>query len=54
MKSKYLLGLTLTEIQEAVAELNLPKFTAKQIADWIYVKRVKSIDEYFTQQSRTA
>lgn len=45
MKSKYLLGLTLTEIQEAVAELNLPKFTAKQIADWIYVKRVKSIDD---------
>lgn len=40
-----LLGMTLAEIIESVAELNLPKFTAKQIADWIYLKRVKSIDE---------
>ncbi|MDD3788186.1 MAG: 23S rRNA (adenine(2503)-C(2))-methyltransferase RlmN [Petrimonas sp.] len=43
--SKYLLGLTLAEITESVLELNLPKFTAKQIADWVYVKRVKTIDE---------
>ena len=40
-----LLGLTLAEISESVQELHLPKFTAKQIADWMYVKRVKSVDE---------
>ena len=26
-------------------ELGLPKFTAKQIADWLYKKDVSSIDE---------
>lgn len=45
MNLEYLLGLTLSEIQQAALELNLPKFTAKQIADWIYVKRVKNIDD---------
>jgi len=40
-----LLGMTLAEITESVTELNLPKFTARQIADWVYLKRVKSIDE---------
>ena len=45
MNSEYLLGMTLSQIQEAVLELNLPKFTAKQITDWIYVKRSASIDE---------
>ena len=28
-----LLGMTLAEITDSVVELNLPKFTAKQIAD---------------------
>lgn len=42
---KSLLGMTLSEITEIVLENNLPKFTAKQIANWIYVKRVKTIDE---------
>ena len=45
MKKEYLLGMTLAELQEAVEKLGLPKFTAKQIADWIYVKRISSIDE---------
>lgn len=45
MKKEYLLGMTLSEIQEEILKLELPKFTAKQIADWIYVKRVKSIDQ---------
>ena len=44
-QKQYLLGMTLTEITESVTELGLPKFTGKQIADWIYVKRVKRIDE---------
>lgn len=37
--------MTLDEIQERILQLGLPKFTARQIADWIYVKRVKTIDE---------
>ncbi len=37
--------MTLKEITEAVKGLNLPKFTARQIADWVYLKRVKNIDE---------
>jgi len=44
-QKQYLLGMTLAEITESVTELNLPKFTARQIADWVYLKRVKSIDE---------
>ena len=44
-QKKYFLGMTQAEINECVTELNLPKFTSKQIADWVYLKRVKSIDE---------
>ena len=40
-----LFGKTLSELQELVLELNLPKFTAKQIADWLYKKQISSIDE---------
>lgn len=41
----HLLGMTLDELKEVVSECNLPKFAAKQIADWLYKKRVTSIDE---------
>ena len=44
-QKKYLLGMTLAEITESVKQLNLPGFTAKQIADWVYVKRITSIDD---------
>lgn len=44
-KKQHLLGMALAEITEAVQDLKLPKFTAKQIVDWVYVKRVGSIDE---------
>ena len=44
-EEKYLLGMTLAEIANEVELLKLPKFTAKQIADWVYVKRVSTIDE---------
>lgn len=44
-QKQYLLGMTLAEITESVMELGLPKFTGRQIADWIYTKRVKRIDE---------
>lgn len=44
-QKRYLLGMTLQEITEAMVELGLPKFAGKQVADWVYVKRVKGIDE---------
>lgn len=40
-----LLGLTLTELQTVVKNLGLPGFAAKQIAAWLYDKKVASIDE---------
>ena len=44
--SKYpLLGMTLDELQSVVRGLGMPKFAAKQIASWLYDKKVNSIDE---------
>ena len=40
-----LLGKTLYEIQQIVANMGMPKFAAKQIASWLYDKKVDSIDE---------
>jgi 23S rRNA (adenine2503-C2)-methyltransferase len=40
-----LIGKTVDEIKTIVAQLGMPAFTAKQITDWIYSKRVFSIDE---------
>ncbi len=37
--------MTLEQLKEAAAEAGMPAFSAKQIADWIYRKRVRSIDE---------
>lgn len=37
--------MTLQEITENVTALGLPKFAGKQVADWVYLKKVKSIDE---------
>lgn len=46
MKEKEaLFGKTLQEIQDIVLALNLPRFTAKQITDWLYKKEIRSIDE---------
>ncbi|MCR5360672.1 MAG: 23S rRNA (adenine(2503)-C(2))-methyltransferase RlmN [Bacteroidales bacterium] len=38
-----LLGKTLHELQEITASLDMPRFTAKQMAQWIYEKRVRSV-----------
>lgn len=40
-----LLGLTLAQLQGVVLDLGLPKFTASQVAGWLYQKRVTTIDE---------
>lgn len=45
MKMQSLLGMTLQELQDVAAGIGLPKFTARQMAQWLYVKHVGSIDE---------
>ncbi|MEN7973447.1 MAG: 23S rRNA (adenine(2503)-C(2))-methyltransferase RlmN [Verrucomicrobiota bacterium] len=40
-----LFGKTLAELQALAASYGLPKFAAKQMADWLYGKDVSSIDE---------
>lgn len=40
-----LLGKTLEELQEVALAVGLKKFAGKQLANWLYVKRVKSFDE---------
>ena len=44
-QKKRLLGMTPTELKALVGSLGMPTFTAKQVAQWLYVKHVKSIDE---------
>lgn len=39
-----LLGQTLEQLQTLCADLGFPRFTAKQLCDWLYKKRVDSID----------
>ncbi|GCB36665.1 23S rRNA (adenine(2503)-C(2))-methyltransferase RlmN [Bacteroides faecalis] len=40
-----LLGMTLIELQSVAKKLGMPSFAAKQIASWLYDKKVTSIDE---------
>lgn len=40
-----LLGKTLEELQEVALAVGLKKFAGKQLANWLYVKRVTSFDE---------
>ena len=44
MALKNLVGMTLAQLQQVAVENGMPLFTAKQMADWLYVKQVKSID----------
>lgn len=39
-----LLGMPLSQLQELCANEGFPRFTAKQLCDWLYKKRVDSID----------
>ncbi|MEA4985042.1 Dual-specificity RNA methyltransferase RlmN [bioreactor metagenome] len=45
MTKTSLLGKTLDELKSIATGLGMPSFTGKQIAEWIYQKRVSSIDE---------
>ena len=40
-----LLGKTLTELQEVAQSVGLQKFAGKQLAEWLYARRVTSFDE---------
>ena len=40
-----LLGMTLAELKDVAKSLGMPAFTGGQMAQWLYVKHVKSIDE---------
>ena len=44
-KKTPLLGKTLGELKAIVQDLGMPKFTAGQIASWLYDKKVGSIEE---------
>jgi len=45
--NEFLFGKTLAQLREIVKEFNLPKFTANQIADWLYKKDITTIGEMF-------
>ncbi len=45
MEKKVLFGKTLDELKGIVKELDLPRFAAQQIADWLYKKEIATIDE---------
>lgn len=45
MEKKKLLGMTLDELKAVTTEVGLPSFAAKQMAEWIYGKHVRSINE---------
>jgi 23S rRNA (adenine2503-C2)-methyltransferase len=48
-----LYGLTLEQLQALCEQHSLPRFAAKQIARWLYVRRVKDIDQ-MTDLSKAA
>ena len=45
MRTTTLLGLTLDELTSLVQELGEPKYRARQLAEWLYVKRATTLDE---------
>ena len=53
MEKTALSGLTLVELQQVVQGEGLPKFTAKQMAQWLYAKQIFSFDE-MTNLSKAA
>jgi len=53
MNKESLFGKTLAELQDIVKNLGLPKFTAGQITDWLYKKKISHIDQ-MTNLSKTA
>ena len=44
-EKKKLMGMTLAELQQVAAEVGLPSYTAKHMADWLYKKHVTEVSE---------
>ena len=44
-EKRRLLGMTLGELKEVSGKAGLPSYAAKQLADWLYKKKVVSVDE---------
>ena len=44
-EKKKLMGMTLAELQQVAAEVGLPGYTAKQMADWLYKKHITEVSE---------
>lgn len=42
---RHLLGMTLDELKEIASGIGLPTYAAKQMADWIYKKKITQIEE---------
>ena len=40
-----LLGMTLAELKAVAGEIGMPSFAARQMAEWLYGKKVDYIDE---------
>lgn len=45
MSKEKLLGKSLEELKDVALSLGLPSFTAKQLAEWMYVKKVRRLDD---------
>ena len=43
-EKKKLLGLSLADLEAVAAEMAMPRFTAKQMAQWLYEKRATTVD----------
>ncbi|MCQ2132460.1 MAG: 23S rRNA (adenine(2503)-C(2))-methyltransferase RlmN [Bacteroidaceae bacterium] len=52
MDKQLLLGMSLQQLQDVTAELGMPRFTAKQIMQWLYQKNITEIDD-MTNLSKT-
>lgn len=52
MDKQHLLGMSLQQLQDVTAELGMPRFSAKQIMQWLYQKNITEIDD-MTNLSKT-
>ena len=52
MDKQLLLGMSLQQLQDVTAELGMPRFSAKQIMQWLYQKNITEIDD-MTNLSKT-
>ncbi len=45
MAKEYLVGKTLDELYDVAEKCGMPRFAAKQLAQWLYVRRITDIDQ---------